>query len=108
MCADFSRPDPAAPEAARAPRREADPSRASIGEPPRPRFLRRRRAEAAAALVPLFALFALMPPFIGVFVHDGRTLGAPSILIFLLAVWAGLIAATRRLARGLVDRDGEL
>ncbi|MEM1314658.1 MAG: hypothetical protein AAGI51_08900 [Pseudomonadota bacterium] len=108
MCADSSRPDP--PPDRRnepdRPRREEPPRPAP--EAPRPRFLRRRRAEAAAALVPLFALFALMPPFIGVFAHDGRTLGAPSVLVFLLAVWAGLILVTRRLARRLADRDAEL
>jgi len=76
-------------------------------EQPRPRFLRRRRAEAAAAIAPLFALFALMPPFIHVFAHDGRVFGAPSILVFLLAVWLGLILVSRRLARRLSAADPE-
>ncbi|MGM0584774.1 MAG: hypothetical protein ACQEUZ_08985 [Pseudomonadota bacterium] len=77
-----------------APRREP--------QEPRPRFLRRRRAEAAAALIPLAALFGLMPPFIWVFAHDGRVFGAPAILVFLLVLWLGVILATRRLARRLL------
>ena len=85
--------------------------------PPRPpppagrdrgvRLPRRRRAEALAALLPLVGLFALMPPFIRVFAHDGRIFGAPSALVFLLAVWLGLILGTRRLARRLARRGDD-
>lgn len=71
---------------------------------PRARLPRRRRAEALALLLPLAGLFLLMPPFIRVFAHDGRVLGAPSALIFLLAVWLGLILGTRRLAHRLARR----
>ncbi|MEM6438429.1 MAG: hypothetical protein AAF763_01860 [Pseudomonadota bacterium] len=118
MCAASPNPDadPAAgsgltsePEigAAPPPRAAAETAPNARGAP-QPRFLRRRRAEAAAAVLPLLALFALMPPFIGVFAHDGRTFGAPSILAFLLAVWLGLILITRRLARSLSGRDEPL
>lgn len=65
------------------------------------RLPRRRRAEALAALLPVAGLFLLMPPFIRVFAHDGRILGAPSVLVFILAVWIGLILGARRLARRL-------
>ncbi|HKK35293.1 MAG TPA: hypothetical protein VJ994_03290 [Paracoccaceae bacterium] len=65
------------------------------------RLPRRRRAEALAALLPLVGLFLLMPPFIRVFAHDGRILGAPSVLVFILAVWIGLVVGARRLARRL-------
>ncbi len=80
-------------------------------EPPAPeprgeaRLPRRRRAVALAALLPLAGLFLLMPPFIRVFAHGGRTLGAPSALVFLLVVWLGLILVTRRLARRLAGRE---
>ena len=79
-------------------------------EPPPPaereaRLPRRRRAVALAALMPLVGLFLLMPPFIRVFAHDGRVFGAPSALVFLLAVWLGLILLTRRLGRRLARRD---
>ena len=84
------------------------PPQAPDPDAPRPRFLRRRRAEAAAAVLPLLALFVLMPPFIGIFVHDGRTFGAPSILVFLLAVWVGRILISRRLARRLTNLDEAL
>lgn len=73
----------------------------------RPRFLRRRRAEAAAALVPLAALFVLMPPFVRIFAHDGRVLGAPVVLLFLLGLWIAVIVATRILARRLLRPDAE-
>lgn len=69
------------------------------------RLPRRRRAAAVSGLLPLLGLLVLMPPFIRVFAHDGRTLGAPSALIFLLAVWLALILGTRRLARRLARRD---
>ena len=88
----FDRPAPRSPDA----------------DPEKPPFLRRRRAEALAALVPLVGLFLLMPPFVRIFAHDGRILGAPSALIFLLVVWIGLILGTRRLARRLVRRDPEV
>ncbi|MFO7855346.1 MAG: hypothetical protein R6V44_09030 [Paracoccaceae bacterium] len=58
-----------------------------------------------AALLPLAGAFLLMPPFIGVFAHDGRILGAPSVLVFILAVWIGLILGARGLARRL-GREG--
>ena len=74
----------------------------------RPRFLRRRRAEALAAILPLFALFLLMPPFILIFANDGRIFGAPTVLIFLLAVWIALIIGTRRVARRLIRREPEV
>ena len=74
---------------------------------PRPRFLRRRRAEALAAVVPIAAFLALMPPFVRIFAHDGRVLGAPAALVFLLVLWAGLVIVTRMLSRRLVRRDPE-
>lgn len=70
-----------------------------------PRFLRRRRAEALAALIPLAALVALMPPFVWVFAHDGRLFGAPAALLFLLALWVAVILATRAIARRLTRPD---
>ena len=73
----------------------------------RPRFLRRRRVEAAAGLLPLAAFFLLMPPFVHVFAHDGRLFGAPTALVFLLALWIGLILGVRALNRRLVRREPE-
>lgn len=84
-----------------------DPAAAGGTEGPRPRFLRRRRAEALAAIVPIAAFLALMPPFVRVFAHDGRVLGAPAALVFLLVLWAGLVVVTRMLSRRLMRRDPE-
>ena len=82
-----------------------DPPEAPPDDTPRPRFLRRRRAEAVAALMPVAAFFALMPPFVWVFAHDGRVFGAPSALVFLLGLWLALVIGTRMLSRRLTRRD---
>jgi hypothetical protein len=79
-------------------------ARRSAGAEAAARLPRRRRTEALAALLPLAGLFLLMPPFVRVFAHDGRILGAPSVLVFILAVWVGLILGARRLARRLGSR----
>lgn len=74
----------------------------------RPRFLRRRRAETLSGLLPLAAFFALMPPFVRIFAHDGRIFGAPSALVFLLGLWLGLVIAARMLSRRLLNPDRDL
>ena len=93
------------------PGRPLPPDPASAAEPEaraaRPRFLRRRRAEALAAIVPIAAFLALMPPFVRIFAHDGRVFGAPAALVFLMLLWSGMILATRLLARRLLRRDPE-
>ena len=93
-------PGPASPAR---PRRRPSPPAPQGDE--RPRFLRRRRAEAVSALLPVAAFLALMPPFVRIFAHDGRIFGAPSALVFLLALWLGLVIGTRILARRLMRRD---
>ncbi|SDX13938.1 hypothetical protein SAMN05444336_103415 [Albimonas donghaensis] len=92
---------PSAPRAARPPTREDE----GAG---RPRFLRRRRAETLSGLLPIAAFFALMPPFVRIFAHDGRIFGAPAILVFLLTLWLGLILVVRALSRRLLNSDHDL
>jgi len=112
-------PDPAAPPAptpAPTPAQAQSPAQAQPHTPAevepgaraaRPRFLRRRRAEALAAIVPIAAFLALMPPFVRIFAHDGRVFGAPAALVFLMLLWSGLVIVTRLLARRLVRSDPE-
>ncbi|MAS43832.1 MAG: hypothetical protein CML46_11550 [Rhodobacteraceae bacterium] len=92
---------PSAPRAPRPPTREDE----GAG---RPRFLRRRRAETLSGLLPIAAFFALMPPFVRIFAHDGRIFGAPAILVFLLTLWLGLILVVRALSRRLLNSDQDL
>ena len=79
-----------------------------VAETARPRFLRRRRAETLSGLLPLVGFFALMPPFVRIFAHDGRVFGAPAILVFLLTLWLGLVLAVRALSRRLLSPDRDL
>ncbi|MEC9431460.1 MAG: hypothetical protein VYD87_01000 [Pseudomonadota bacterium] len=102
--APTSVPAPASPSgraASRAPAR-------GVAETARPRFLRRRRAETLSGLLPLVGFFALMPPFVRIFAHDGRVFGAPAILVFLLTLWLGLVLAVRALSRRLLNPDRDL
>ncbi len=69
-----------------------------------PKRLRLRRAHSIAAVVPAAGLFLLMPPFILAFASDAAVFGAPLLLVYLLAVWAGLIVATAMLARRVGGR----
>ena len=59
-------------------------------------------------LLPIAAFFALMPPFVRIFAHDGRIFGAPAILVFLLTLWLGLILVVRALSRRLLNSDQDL
>ena len=104
-------PDPAAPPAP-TPAQAQSPAQPPAEVEPgaraaRPRFLRRRRAEALAAIVPIAAFLALMPPFVRIFAHDGRVFGAPAALVFLMLLWSGLVIVTRLLARRQVRSDPE-
>ena len=62
-----------------------------------------RRLNDMAVVAPLLGLVLLTPPVIGLFATEGTLFGAPVILIYLFAVWFGLIllaaVLSRRLAR---------
>lgn len=67
--------------------------------------LRHRKARDRAMVVPLIGFVLLMPPVAAIFDLDGHILGVPVPLVYVFAVWAGLIAAGALLARRLRDTD---
>jgi hypothetical protein len=81
------------------PRPDRSPPEAD--SPPR---LKPRRAQALAAVAPVFGTFLLMPPFITVFAAPETVFGVPLILAYLMAVWVGLIFTAWRLSGRLRRR----
>ncbi len=63
------------------------------------------RVQSAAVLVPLAALFLLMPPFVLLFATPRMVFGVPLIVLYIFGVWALLVVATRLLARRLAPRQ---
>jgi len=68
-----------------------------------------RRLNDIAIIAPLLGFLLLIPPVIGLFATDTTVLGAPLILVYLFAVWLGLIAVAVMLSRRLsrADRDDQ-
>lgn len=62
------------------------------------------RARDAARLLPLVGLFLLLPPVIAPFAVPVNLAGVPLLVIYLFAVWLGLIVAAALLARALAPR----
>lgn len=64
-----------------------------------------RRLSDMATIAPILGLILLTPPVIGLFATEGTIFGAPVILIYLFAVWFGLIALAAILSRQLARFD---
>jgi len=62
------------------------------------------RARDAARLLPLIGLFLLLPPVIAPFAVPVDVAGVPLLVLYLFAVWLGLIVAAALLARALAPR----
>lgn len=61
-----------------------------------------------AMILPLVGFVLLMPPFASIFELDLKLAGIPFTLVYLFAVWAGLIFCGWRLSRRLgADTSGE-
>ena len=58
------------------------------------------RVQSAAVLVPLAALFLLMPPFVLLFTTPRMVFGVPLIVLYIFGVWALVVAFTCKVARG--------
>ena len=71
--------------------------RESLPTPPE----RSQRMREAAVLLPLVGLFLLLPPLIGLFAAPLDIGGVPLVVLYLFAVWLGLVIAAMRLGRGL-------
>lgn len=69
--------------------------------------MERRKLESAALFVTLFGALLFMPPLTLLFHRELRILGAPVELIYLFAVWIGLVLISRWLARRLPRDPGE-
>jgi hypothetical protein len=59
------------------------------------------RARDAARLLPVIGLFLLLPPVIAPFAAPVDVAGVPLLVLYLFAVWLGLIVAAMRLSRAL-------
>ena len=62
---------------------------------------RSQRVREAAVALPLLGLFLLMPPLIGLFAVPLDIDGVPLIVLYVFAVWLGLVVAAMRLGRVL-------
>lgn len=69
------------------------------------RPLRHRKARDRAAIVPLVGAVLLLPPVAGIFRIDAGVAGLPMIVVYVFAVWAGLIAAAALLAPTLQEPE---
>jgi hypothetical protein len=65
------------------------------------RAFRSTKAADAAVVLPVFGMFLLMPPLISLFATPAAIRGVPLIVLYLFAVWGGLIVCAALLARRL-------
>lgn len=70
----------------------------AAGSPP-------RRLIDLSVIAPILGFILLVPPVIGLFARDATLFGAPIILVYLFAVWLGLIAIAAILARKLARAE---
>lgn len=63
--------------------------------------MRAQRTREAAGLLAVVGLFLLMPPVVGLFATPVSLAGVPLIVVYLFAVWLGLVLAAARLGRAL-------
>lgn len=54
-----------------------------------------------SVIAPVLGFLILIPPVIGLFATEATIFGAPLILVYLFAVWLGLIAVAAVLAQKL-------
>lgn len=60
-----------------------------------------QRAREAAGLLPFLGLFLLMPPVLGLFATPAELAGVPLIVLYVFAVWLGLVLTAALLGRWL-------
>lgn len=60
-----------------------------------------KRLSDIAVIAPIFGFILLIPPVIGLFATDAKIFGAPMVLVYLFAVWLGLIVVAVWLGRRL-------
>jgi uncharacterized protein (DUF58 family) len=69
------------------------------------RSLRHRRLRDRAMILPLIGVFLLLPPVAQIFEIHASIAGLPLVLVYIFAVWAGLIVGTAVLARSLRNAE---
>lgn len=83
----------------------ASPLESRSGATPGAQPMAHRKAQDRAMILPIIGFALLMPPFGTAFELDAKIAGVPFTLIYLFAVWAGLILCGWRLSRVLSDAD---
>lgn len=66
----------------------------------------RDKAESIAFLLPFFGFLLLMPPAVLVFSMPSSIAGVPIIILYIFAIWGGLIIGAAWLARRLSHSIG--
>lgn len=74
-----------------APRPDPDPERD-------PEAARRRDA---AAVLPLFGVLLLLPPFVNLFTREARLFGIPLEVVYLFGIWTALVLGALAMSRRL-------
>lgn len=67
--------------------------------------LRHRKARDRAVILPLVGAILFLPPVAAVFRVDATVAGIPLLVLYIFAVWAGLILAAAALAPRLRESD---
>lgn len=68
---------------------------------------RTRNVRDAAAILPVAAIFLLLPPVILIFSAPVLIAGIPLIVLYVYGVWAGLILVALLVALRVEDADGD-
>jgi hypothetical protein len=68
--------------------------------------LAERRRRDAARVLPAAGVVLLASPLLDVAAGTGSLFGVPAGVLYIFAVWAGLILFTVRLSRAVTDREG--
>lgn len=69
--------------------------------------MNQHKLQSAALFLALFGAVLLVPPVVLIFNVPARVLGVPAEVIYLFAVWLGLVLATAWLARRLQSDAGD-
>ncbi len=69
------------------------------------RPLRHRKARDRAVILPLVGAILFLPPVAAIFRMDVALAGIPLLVLYIFAVWAGLIVAAAALAPRLRESD---
>jgi hypothetical protein len=59
----------------------------------------RRKLPAAALFLTVFGALLFLPPLVGLFAGGGPLFGTPGEIVYLFAVWFGLVLGTAVLSR---------